>query len=322
MLDATQEEEQHVVDYMASQDADDPVTFMQKVYSERVGPVMHDVWDVHTPTGRWWVVTNPTNLYSQAQFPEMDYVLTFHIGLCIRVPRRERESVSGYDYEPFQACLRSCDETTRALEQAEEVQDFQAIGMRCREMLIDLGRAASSVVTFAPGEDPPKVADFRAWSTRIADALAPGPSNEKRRGLLKGFAESTWPFVQWLTHSRRANQRDAEAAFGCTVRVIELFMTAWMSFVRGVPDVCPECGSAKLAPEHARDEARANVRYERPRCGSCGWTGQETEMKVTKVDVERPRSAKKCLISGVPLTGPRPPKPTLVRSPRSSRDRE
>lgn len=52
----------------------------------------HDIWDVHCADSRWWVVTNPTNLYDRADFKSRDVVLTFHIGLAFRMEyRRDRE---------------------------------------------------------------------------------------------------------------------------------------------------------------------------------------------------------------------------------------
>jgi hypothetical protein len=36
--------------------------------------------DLHAESGRWWIVTKPTNLYSQADFKSRDVVLTFHVG--------------------------------------------------------------------------------------------------------------------------------------------------------------------------------------------------------------------------------------------------
>jgi hypothetical protein len=33
--------------------------FVQKMYSENVLHVRHDVWDVHTDVDRWWVITDP-----------------------------------------------------------------------------------------------------------------------------------------------------------------------------------------------------------------------------------------------------------------------
>ena len=57
--------------------------------------IRHDIWDVHTDVDRWWVITEPMNLYSQDQFPNMDLALSFHVGLCLRIPRSERQA---HDY--------------------------------------------------------------------------------------------------------------------------------------------------------------------------------------------------------------------------------
>src|ERR1700738_4651144 len=94
MLSATQEEIERVTEYMKSQAPDLTVEFVQKVYSENVLNVRHDVWDVHTNVDRWWVITETTNLYAQEQFPNMDLAMTFHIGLCLRIPRSERQKLS------------------------------------------------------------------------------------------------------------------------------------------------------------------------------------------------------------------------------------
>ena len=53
--------------------------------SEYVLGQQYDVWDAHTSDGRWWVITNPVNLYSQDQIKSMDIALSFHIGLMSRM---------------------------------------------------------------------------------------------------------------------------------------------------------------------------------------------------------------------------------------------
>ena len=137
MLDATQEELDHVLGYMASQAPDLTVEFAQKVYAENVLEHRHDVWDVHTNVDRWWVITNPTNLYSQAQFPDMDLAVTFHVGLCLRIPRSEKPKLADLPIEPFAQCYRYLSEAADALAQAQEVIDYQAIRrFRCREALL------------------------------------------------------------------------------------------------------------------------------------------------------------------------------------------
>jgi hypothetical protein len=60
MFAATDQETQSVIQYMARQAEDLKVEFVQKVYSENVVHVRHDVWDVHADKNRWWVITSRT----------------------------------------------------------------------------------------------------------------------------------------------------------------------------------------------------------------------------------------------------------------------
>src|ERR1700730_3540517 len=130
MLEASQDELDHFLSYIASQAPDLTVEFAQKVYAENVLDHRRDVWDVHTNVDRWWVITNPTNLYSQAQFPNMDLAVTFHVGLCLRIPRSEKANLSARPGEPLAACFRHMTEASNALDSAQEVSDYQAIGVR------------------------------------------------------------------------------------------------------------------------------------------------------------------------------------------------
>src|SRR5580704_13558896 len=104
------------------------------------------VWDVHTNVDRWWVITNPMNLYSQEQFPNMDLAVTFHVGLCLRIPRSEKPKLSDIPLEPFAACFRMASEASDALASAQEVSAYQAIAVRCREAMVAFIGAAQVVV--------------------------------------------------------------------------------------------------------------------------------------------------------------------------------
>jgi hypothetical protein len=66
-LRATQREKAEIQAYVEGQ-AHEPVVHLEKAASEMVGPARHDIWDVHCEDSRWWVVTNPTNLYSHDDF--------------------------------------------------------------------------------------------------------------------------------------------------------------------------------------------------------------------------------------------------------------
>jgi hypothetical protein len=182
MLPSTPEEKQAIIDYMNWQAPDLTVEFLQKVYVENVLNHQHAVWDVHTNVDRWWVITNPTNLYSQAQFPNMDLAVTFHVGLCLRIPRGERSKLSDLPVEPLAACFRHVKEASEALDTAQEVTDFQTIGVRCREALLAFTSAAQIVMPWwntRLDSLHPSLSDMCAACPRLARPAAPIDSHHK-----------------------------------------------------------------------------------------------------------------------------------------------
>jgi hypothetical protein len=304
MLEATQQELDHVLGYMGSQAPDLTVEFAQKIYSENVLDHRHDVWDVHTNVDRWWVITNPTNLYSQAQFPNMDLAVTFHVGLCLRMPRSEKTKLAEIPIEPFAQCYRYLSEASDALRQAQEVADYQAIGVRCREALLAFVEAAQTVIPWVSEKDRPKRADFRAWVDHICSVSLAGPSQKDRRQLFKTLLDSAWGFSNWLTHTKSSKWHDAEAASSTTENAVALCISAVIQHIRGVPDACPACGSHRLSPERAFDPARPDDEWERPTCMRCDWTGEPVKVHrvpVAPSDNSRPSPEGDCVIPTVPL---------------------
>ena len=68
MPDLSEPDERLIRQYVESQSADDPVTLVQSVGSQRILSRRHDLYDVHCEKARWWVITDPTNLYQQSDF--------------------------------------------------------------------------------------------------------------------------------------------------------------------------------------------------------------------------------------------------------------
>jgi len=304
MLPATQEEIDHVTGYMQAEAPDLKVEFIQKVYSENVLHVRHDVWDVHTDKDRWWVITEPMNLYAQEQFPNMDLALTFHVGLCLRIPRTERQKLSELPIEPFAEAYRYIGEAYDALRQSSEIADYQAIGVRCREALLAFAAAAQTLLPWTSEAEPPKKADLKAWADHICNAALGGAEHEQRRHLYKTLLESAWKFVNWLTHAKSSHWHDAEAGIAASENAIGLTTSAVIRHVRGVPDRCPACGSQRLSPERGYHTGFPEVEWERPVCDKCGWAG--TPVPVTNVE-KAPKEPPpvppegECVIPTVPL---------------------
>lgn len=274
MLPATEEEKADVVRYLLSQSpARTKVTFLQKVYSEALIGHRHDVWDVHTSKGRWWVITNPTNLYSQEQFPNMDLAVTFHMGLCLRIPRTQQQRKSDRRIIPFGGVFKQLAEATDALGQAQNVPDYQAIGMRAREVLLAFIGAAQDITEWI-AEPTPKRADFRTWTDLICDTALAGGAQKERRHLFKTMLAEAWVFSNWLTHTKSATWHDAEAALAAVEHSVGLAASLVLRHAREVPEQCPECGSPHLSPQEGWREDLPEIAWERPVCGDCGWTGR------------------------------------------------
>jgi len=77
--------EQDITNYVEGQARDEIVQHAERVKQEVVLGDTYEIWDVTTDKDRWWVITNLTNLYSQKHFPSLDYTLSFHIGLMMRL---------------------------------------------------------------------------------------------------------------------------------------------------------------------------------------------------------------------------------------------
>jgi hypothetical protein len=196
-------EKDEIRTYVVTQ-AHDDVIHLEKVGSELVGPVRHDIWDVHCRESRWWVVTNPTNLYDQADFKSRDVVLTFHVGLTMRVAyARERDvPVTPGSAELLPGSWRRWQQAFGAYESGDEAETFQSVGVRLRECLVSFVGETRNDDLVPPGQTPPKASDFKGWAELLANGLAAGESAARLRSYLKKLAVETWEYVNWFTHAK------------------------------------------------------------------------------------------------------------------------
>jgi len=262
-----------VSDYVEIQ-AREKVQHAERVMTEHVLGHDHDCWDVHTDKDRYWVITSPTNLYSQHYFPSLDFTLSFHIGVMLRVSALQRGAPNRAHKSRFTPVWRRWEQAAESYDEAEEAEDFQAVGMRCRETLIQFVRVLAKPEMVPEGQEAPKRADVVGWSNLIANNIAPGDRNSYVRGHLKAIAKSAWDLANWLTHQAGSTRPDAEIVLNSTQSVIDTFGTAVMRHESGAPEKCPECGSYSL------DVGFEPELMPRPyilECENCGWQKQQEE---------------------------------------------
>jgi hypothetical protein len=286
-------EAQAIREYVEWQ-ASESVVHLEKLKTEYVFENRYDAWDVTTTADRYWVITTPNNLYSQKFFPSLDYTITFHVGLAARIFARQREAKSE-ERDRLLPAHRKWLQAADALDRADEAEEFQAIGMRCREALLEVIQAArqNPVFAAAPSAVELKAADFLGWSAVIADQAASGPSASESRGYLKSLARATWQLVAWLTHAKNAFRRDVQMALGATEATLSAYGAALVRFEEAPPERCPNCSSYRTAREFFPGRSRAG-RYITV-CQICGWSDQErlATRRVPKRKASRRKTTRK-----------------------------
>jgi hypothetical protein len=261
------EGERSIRTYVESQARGEEVVHAERVATEFVLGRKLEAWDVITDKGRWWVITSPTNLYSQELFPSVDYTISFHVGLVARMMSEHGPGVEPSEQELLAAAWRRWEQAAEALDEAEEAEDFQAVGMRCRECFVAMVKTVAIPEMVPDGREAPKRGAVVPWCELIADDIARGASAEHVRGYLKAISRSGWQLVNWLTHASGATRADGIMAVELTQHVLATFGTALFRKSRGIPDRCGSCGSYKIGlwmPTEAGDAEPV------PRCQTCG----------------------------------------------------
>ena len=271
-MESPENRKRAIREYFEIEAPDETIEHLERVANERVLGDEYDVWDVHTDQARWWLISNPTNLYRQDLIKSMSVALSFHIGLTLRVMARDSGSEPPDGDERFSAAWRRLGQAHEALDEADEAEDFQAVGMRCRECLLMFARAiATDRVKAEHTGTPPKVGDFVGWVRLVANLIAPGESAKERRSYLKTTAEAAWTLASWLTHAQNATRFDGHMVLDATAHAMNTMSLALLRWERGDPDRCPDCGSYRITPDLRQNEDDDTFEHY-TLCEACGWT--------------------------------------------------
>lgn len=266
--------EQDIANYVGGQAPDETVQNVEKIKQEIVLGDLYEIWDVTTDKDRWWVITNLTNLYSQRHFPSLDYTLSFHIGLMMRL-RSRSASANGDEPNPFDEVFRRQEQARNRHDSAVETEDYQAVGMQLRECLISLVGVLRRRVPTNPNIERPQDANFVSWSAVLMDELCGGNSNKELRQHLKNTAKETWQLVNWLTHDRSANQTASSIAIHACDTVVGHFVQILERDRTDRTNQCPACKS-----RHIRTHFDVSIEPDGDyymTCGVCDWSSHPND---------------------------------------------
>jgi hypothetical protein len=275
-VELTEQEEREIRQYVRSQisDSENEVQLVQRVGRRRVAGYTHDLYDVWMSKGdRWWVITGMTNLYSQDDFHDLDQVFTFHLGLCALLREKFRIEPDDESAKHVGRAWRRYAKAVDAMSEAEEAEDFQAVGIRCREALLALIREHAEAEWLLGTETPPKAADFGGWAQLHAQTLASG----RLRSYLRDTAHRAWDLAVWLQHYADATELDAEIVLEATAHFLRMFALAVRRYDKGSSRRCPSCDSYRLGQDGDVEERGGLLGYASQEvCLACGWASQLT----------------------------------------------
>ena len=239
------------------------------------------VWNVKTDTdGDWWVVegdTVPMNLYPQsAYYFGADEVYSFHMGLMERM----RASHDKYTPEDFingvtlgtdiaPQLYRKLKSVATLIDTAKEIEDFQSIGVQCRELLIELGNYVYIPVMAGKDEQPQK-SNFKKKAELFIQFYLIGPENSDYRNIIKKLTESTWDYASKITHSSAATFYEASSCVMLCTSLVGVYENIMQKVFDPISQyVCTVCKSKKLAIDSDDSDDDGIVRKLYLKCEEC-----------------------------------------------------
>jgi len=264
--------EKYIAQYVASQASDEEILNVELIKTEVVSGQNYEIWDVATDVRRWWVITNLTNLYAQDLFKSLDYTLSFHIGLMLRVAENSRKSIDTID-DPFLDIFRRLRQAEDAFDASVEPEDFQKVGLLLREALTSFSRRYSDFIELAEGAARPKASDFKGWMNTALDSLCSGEKNKELRSLLKNSCEKLWVAVNWITHDKNASKTATLIALEHTNTVTGHLLILLERNKIDLIEQCPNCASRNLRSYYDSELGDSGDYY--TSCGSCDWLSSD-----------------------------------------------
>lgn len=267
--------EQDISLYVEGQARGETVQHVEKIKTEYIMGEAYEIWDVTTDQGRWWVLTNLMNLYSQKHFPSLDYTLSFHVGLMMRL-RSRPDGADSTEPQPFDEVFRRQEQAKNRHDSGIEAEDYQAVGMQLRECLISLVGVLRRRVTISSSVERPQDANFISWSEILIYELCNGKSNKQLRQYMKNIARETWQLVNWLTHDRNANQSASSISIHACDTVVGHFVQLLLREKTAKTEQCPICKS-----RHIRMHFDITIEPDGDyfaTCGACGWSSHPTDL--------------------------------------------
>ncbi|PSU79689.1 hypothetical protein CTM93_17460 [Photobacterium phosphoreum] len=268
--------EQRIESYLSGNDINN-IKYMQveQTFTD-VGLEIH-VWNVKSKNdGNWWVVEGesvPMNLYTQNEFYfSADEAYSFHLGISQRLEVSHHQAFRHVidevplDIDHVKSISRRLNNAAVDLNNVTGPEDIQAIGLTCRESLIELAGVLAQDNPDLLKEHELKAADFKGISKAIINIYAPGKSNSKLRKRCRDVVEAAWDHSSEVVHSPNKNIPDAKICLLLTCTAVSLIQNLFLKYLGF--DSEPKCSACKSMDFElfSKDESDETIFS----CNTCG----------------------------------------------------
>lgn len=239
------------------------------------------VWNVKTDTkGAWWVVEGdivPMNLYSQgAYYFGTDEVYSFHMGIMQRMTSSQEQynpddyiQVATLGAEIAPQLLRKLRSVATLIDSATEIEDFQSIGVQCREILIELGHHVYTP-HMAGEQEQPQASNFKKKAELAIQFYLAGSDNADYRSIIKKLTEATWDYANKITHSNHATYYEASTCVALCISLVGVYENVLQKVQDPISQHnCPICKSKKLTIDNIETEKNGEIKAIYLMCEEC-----------------------------------------------------
>jgi hypothetical protein len=251
------EAEKAIIEYLKTQSDVDEVTNIKCAETFKDLGVIVNVWNVKTKSKAYWVVegeTVPMNLYPhEAYYFSADEAYSFHLGLTQRLSKREEIDFKHVideiplDIDHLKSISRKLKVAAEKLQIHLEPEDFQSIGLMCRESLVDLSKELYNRNPELMKSKELKRSDFKGIANAFIDYYIPGKQNSDLRNYSKKLIENAWSYNSTVVHSQNKKFPDAKIALlftSCAISLMENLFYKHFGFDQDFG--CSDCGSLQV----------------------------------------------------------------------------
>lgn len=132
------------------------------------------------------------------------------------------------------------------IDNAYEIEDFQSIGVQCREILIELGNHIY-MPNMAGTSEQPKESNFKRKAELFIQFYLTGSENSDYRSIIKKLTESTWEYACKITHSSTATYYEASTCVMLCISLVGVYENITQKVFDPISQYkCSSCKSKKL----------------------------------------------------------------------------